>query len=314
MRNNTSQNPDPSGPGQVPPALASRRRWIPVTAVVGGVLVAGVAVGGTALATTSDSGTGLVTDGASTSSPLNTDGTTTPDSTDAPAAPQDGTAPAAPGDGPLGGGPRVGGPRAGGGPGAGGPGAGLAHGGPAGALAEDGTRVVGVITAVSASSITVQGDDGTQTTFALTDNTRYRTSEPAGPGFDRTPPKPGQALGQKSSDGPDGGSSTRAPAVPEQGSASDLTAGQRVEVIATDNSDSENSATAIGVVTAHVDGTVLSVDGDSAVVVARDGLRTTLDLSGTDDTVSAGDQVRATGSANSDGSALVVSSVQVAGS
>lgn len=254
----------PVQPGQIPAPLR-RRRWVPVTAAVGGALVAGLLVGGTALAATSGSATP-------------TTSTAEASGGDTPAAPTDGTAPA----------PRAEGPR--GGPGAGrhGPGG---SGGPNAAVPDGATRAVGTTTAVNGSSLTVRTDEGQDVSVTLGADTRYRTSEPTPPAAG-SPPTP-----------PAAGSTPTRPA----GSAADLATGQRVEVTAKDG-----TALEVGIVRVHVGGTVLDASGKSATVITRDGLHVTLDLSGTGDTVTVGQQVRATGTASSDGRSVLVSSVTAA--
>lgn len=242
-----SDDTRPVQPGHAPAPLRGRR-WIPVTAVAGGVIVTGLLVGGTALAQT-------------TSAP--TPSTTAP----SPTPPTDGTTPTPPADG---------GPRGGhhGGPGGGGPEA---------AVVDGSTRSVGTTTAVDGSSVTVHTDAGQDVTATLGSSTRYRTTEP-------TPP----AAGSK-------------PVAPAQGSASDLATGQRVEVTVKDG-----AALEVGIVRAHVDGTVLDTSGGSATVVTRDGLHVRLDLSATKDGVTVGQHVRATGTASADGASVLVSSVSTA--
>lgn len=248
----------PVQPGQVPAPL-HRRRWVPVTAAVGGALVAGLLVGGTALASTSGSATPTTsTAGASGS--------------DTPAAPTDGTAPA----------PRAEGPR-------GGPGAGRhGQGGPDAAVPDGATRSVGTTTAVNGSSLTVHTDSGQDVTVTLGADTRYRTKAP-------TPPAAGSA-----GTPPAAGSTGTRPT----GSAADLATGQRVEVTAKDG-----AALEVGIVRVHLDGTVLNTSGTSATVITRDGLHVTLDLSTAGATVTVGEQLRATGTASSDGQSVLVSSV-----
>ena len=149
---------------------------------------------------------------------------------------------------------------------------------PAGPAADGSTRVLGVVTAIDDSSITVRTDAGDEVTATL-ERRHHLPGRSAGPGAD-----------------------------PSSAATTKPVVGQRVELRVLDG-----AVVDAGVVHAHADGTVLSTSGTSAVLVTREGLHVTLDLSATDATVAVGDQVHADGSANSDGTAIVVSSLHTVG-
>jgi hypothetical protein len=138
--------------------------------------------------------------------------------------------------------------------------------------------VLGVVTAIDDASITVRTDAGDEVTATLGDATTFRADPPT-PGTD-----------------------------PSSASPTKPVVGQRVELRVLDGAVQD-----AGVVHAHADGTVLSTSGTSAVLVTREGLHVALDLSATDATVASGDQVHAEGSANSDGTAIVVSALRTGG-
>jgi hypothetical protein len=276
-----------------------RRRWIPATAVIGGVLVTAALTGAGIASAADEGGTPTSSPSASASAPAvagSADVTApVPSSGAVPAPAADGTTPTPPSDGsapasgavpgPPAGGPAAGGAAAGGAaaggavpaPPAGGPGA-AGRPAPGGPAADGSTRVLGVVTTIDDSSITVRTDAGDDVTATIGDTTTFRADPPA-PGTD-----------------------------PSSVTATKPAVGQRVELRVRDGAVLE-----AGVVHAHADGTVLSTSGTSAVLVTRDGLHVTLDLSGADATVAVGDQVHADGSANADGTAIVVSSLRADG-
>jgi len=205
-----------------------------------------------------------------------------------------------------------------------------------------GERVVGTVTAVSGSSLTVTDDTGAAHELTLSDQTRYGGpgggpdggpgrgpdgGPGGGPGGDQGRPGPGGDAPAPPADGSapeapsEGGTPTApsdapaapsegdapaapsegdAPAAPSEGSAADIAVGDRVEVRVSDS-----TAVEVHEVHAHVDGTVVSVDGTDLTVVTVPGLRVDVDAAALSDVPAVGDEVHLHGSVSEDGRTVV---------
>jgi hypothetical protein len=214
-----------------------------------------------------------------------------------------------------------------------------------------GERVVGTVTAVSDSSLTVTDDTGAAHELTLSDETRYGGPGggpggpgrgPGGPGEGR--PGPGGGAPDAPADGstpaaPSDGSTPAAPSegdaptapsegsapsdapappadgstpaegdapappagdAPDAGSAADIAVGDRVEVRVSDG-----AALEVREVDAHVDGTVVSVDGTDLTVVTTPGLRVDVDAASLSELPAVGDEVHLHGSVTDDGRTVV---------
>ncbi|WP_111768573.1 hypothetical protein [Nakamurella deserti] len=291
----------------VPPAVdtaavaPARRRRLPVTALIGGVLGAGLLLTTTAAADDGATGTptapsvpaasaaaGPAPDGSAVTPPVDGAAPTPPVDGSAPTPPVDGTPPTPPVDGsaPT---PPVDGsaptpPVDGSAPTPpvtppGGPGR-VAPGGPtAGPAADGSTATVGVVVDSSDTGLTVRSDSGDSVSATFTDDTRFG---PAGP---------------KPADGD---------AAPVRTTAAELVPGSRVEIRVLGG-----EILSARIVVAHVDGTVTALSSTVATVTNREGLRIAVDLSGVTTTAAVGDQVRITGSVDAAGTTVVATSAAV---
>ncbi|WP_225235382.1 hypothetical protein [Klenkia terrae] len=184
-----------------------------------------------------------------------------------------------------------------------------------------GDRVVGTVTAVSDSAVTVTDDTGTEHELTLSDDTRFGGGPAGGPGGGPGAggpaggPAPAAPADGSAPEAPAGGelpappadgetpaapAEGDAPAAPAAGSVDDLAVGDRVEVRVSDG-----AALEVREVVATVDGTVVSVDGTDLTVVTTPGLRVDVDAASLSALPAVGDDVHLHGTVADDGRSVV---------